>query len=90
MTATDAAAGPALLAAVEQVDALDVAPTHLRGRAEGGVAVGEAHHGGEEVVFGEGQPASKGVHPQTLENKTPEPLCAAESWSSAPLLTDLL
>lgn len=48
---------PASPAAVEQVDALDVAAAHLRGRAEGGVAVRKGDHGGEDIVLGEGQPA---------------------------------
>lgn len=63
--------GLGLLAAVEQVDALDVARTHLHGRAEGGVAVRKAHHGGEEAVLGEGQSAGSkssktlGAEPRT-------------------------
>lgn len=53
--------GGGLLPAVEQVDAVDVAPTHLRGRAEAGVGVGKSHHGGAVVVPGVGQSARRGV-----------------------------
>lgn len=74
--------GLGLLAAVEQVDALDVARTHLHGRAEGGVAVRKAHHGGEEAVLGEGQ--SAGSKSSNAWSRTQD-FSAAERWSCAPL-----
>lgn len=79
--------GPGLLAAVEQVDALDVAWTHLRGRAEGGVAVGKGHHGGEEVVLGEGQSAGGKWSVKHLD-QNPAFLCSREV-ALRPLQTDL-
>lgn len=45
--------------AVEQVDAVDVARTHVRSCAEAGVGVGKSHHGGAVVVPGVGQSARR-------------------------------
>lgn len=45
-----------LVAAVQQVDAVDVVPAHLLGRAKHCVGVWNGHHGGVVVVLGESQP----------------------------------
>ena len=43
------------LLAVQQVDAVDVILAHLLGLAKDSVGVGNRHHGGIVVIFGESQ-----------------------------------
>lgn len=49
------------LAAVQQVEPVDVVLAHLLGRAKDGVGVGNRHHGGVDVAVGESQSAEENM-----------------------------